>query len=375
VTARRNRPTASTVKEPMTDLSRRSFLAGLVAAPVLAACGGGGDDDEAQPSTTRRSTTTSSSTTTTTPPLLAPLTGLPWALDPAQAGRPALVVKVSNADGASASHNARPQVGINDADVVAELLTEGGVTRLACIYHSTDVGEVGPVRSFRTSELDLMPGLGLPLFAYSGANSAFLARLRESGRVVDVGIDSATPAYHRVDGRARDQSLMVDPNRLRELAAGQGTPPPPWFTYRTDPAASPGAGARPSPGVGYALGGGGNAPVDYTWDGRGYARLQKGTPHTDTNGVQVAPANVVVQLTEYRDTGFRDTSGAPVPEAVLVGDGEAWVFTNGQVVQGRWWKPDPGTPTSFTDSNNQPIGLTPGKTWMAIIPPGTASIH
>lgn len=360
------------------EISRRSLLAGLAglaATPVLAACGGGGDDEEAAPATTGAPRSSSSTTTSTTaPPLLAPLTGLPWSGDPALANRPALVVKVSNADGNSASHNARPQAGFNQADVVAELLTEGGVTRLACVYHSQDTDPVGPVRSFRTSELDFLAALGLPLFAYSGANTGFLARLRESGRVVDVGFDSATSAYRRVDGRARDQSLMVSTPALYAAAAGQGTPPPPWFTFRADPAASPGAGARSSAGCSYTLGGAGNAPVDYTWDGRGYARVQKGTPHTDTNGVQAAPANVILQFVPYRDTGFVDTSGSAVPEAVLIGDGEAWVFTNGQVVEGRWWKPEPGAITTFTDADDQPIGLTPGTTWLGIIPPGTASL-
>lgn len=359
----------------MSDLTRRSFLAGLAAAPVLAACGGGGDDESTD--TTRRSTsTTEEPTTTTAPPLVAPLTGLAWSGDPAFLQRPALVVKVSNADGNRASLNARPQAGINQADIVAEVLTEGGVTRLVCIFHSQDAQDVGPVRSFRTSELDIVPALGTPLFAYSGANTAFLRMLRDSGRVVDVGIDNATGAYRRVDGRARDQSLFTSTPALYEAGAGRGTPPPgPWFSYRSDPAASPGAGARPSPGVGFALGGAGSAPVEYTWDGRGYARLQKGTPHTDTAGVQAAPANVVIQFVPYVDTGFRDTAGTAVPEARVIGDGEAWVFTNGQVVQGRWWKPDISAITTFTDANNQLIGLTPGTTWMAVIPAGTATIR
>jgi len=359
----------------MSDLTRRSFLAALAATPVLAACGGGDDDDST--STTRRSTsTTGDPTTTTAPPLLAPLTGLPWTGDPAFLLRPALVVKVSNADGNRASLSARPQAGINQADIVVEVLTEGGVTRLVSIFHSQDAQDVGPVRSFRTSELDIVPALGTPLFAYSGANAAFLRMLRNSGRVVDVGVDNATSAYRRVDGRARDQSLFTSTPALYAAAAGQGSPPAgPWFTYRADPAVPPGAGARPSPGVGFTLGGGGSAPVEYTWDGRGYARLQKGTPHTDTAGVQVAPANVVIQFVPYVDTGFRDTAGTPVPEAKVVGDGEAWVFTNGQVVQGRWWKPDIGAITTFTDVNNQLIALTPGTTWMAIIPAGTAAIR
>ena len=361
----------------MPPISRRSMLAGLVATPILAACGGG-DDEEATPSTRRSTTSTTerpTTTSTTAPPLLAPLTGLPWPLDPALVTRPALLVKVSNADGPRASLNARPQAGFNQADVVAELLTEGGVTRLACIYHSTDADEVGPVRSFRTSELDLMPSLGLPLFSYSGANTAFLRRFRESGRAIDVGVDAVSSAYRRVPGRASDQSLMTSTAPLFAAANGQGTPPPPWFTYRPEGATSPAPTATSAAGVFYALGGAGQAPVEYTWDGRGYARVQKNTPHTDTLGVQAAPANVVVQFCNYVDTGARDTSGSVVPEAQLIGGGEAWVFTNGQVVVGQWSKPDAAAVTAFTDAAGQPIGLTPGTTWMALIPPGTATIR
>lgn len=359
----------------MTPISRRSFLAGLAATPILAACGGGRASEATE--TTRRSTTTTTAptTTTTAPPIVAPLTGVPFAADPALLLRPALAVKISNADGNRASHNARPQAGINQADVVAEILTEGGVTRLLAVFHSQDAEQVGPVRSFRTSELDIMPSLGMPLFAYSGANNDFLARLRNSGRVVDVGFDAATGAYQRVQGRARDQSLMASTPALHAAGAGRGTPPPAWFTYRADPAESPGAAAQPSAGVGYTMPGAAPAPVEYVWDGRGYARLQKGTPHTDTAGVQVAPANVVIQFVEYRDTGSRDSVGTPVPEAVLVGDGEAWVFTAGQVVLGRWWKPEPAAVTSFTDADGQPIRLTPGTTWLGLVPPGTAAIR
>jgi hypothetical protein len=364
----------------MPDITRRSLLGGfaaLAAAPILGACGGG-DDDEATPTTGRPTSTTTTTgvpTSTTVPPLLAPLTGLPWPLDPALVTRPALMVKISNADGSRAALNARPQAGFNQADVVIEILTEGGVTRLASIFHSGDAEEVGPVRSFRTSELDIVPALGLPLFAYSGANAGFLARLRESGRVVDVGVDNARGAYRRVSGRAQDQSLMASTTALRAAAGAQGTPPPAWFTYRPDTAASPGEGATPASGVSFTLAGAGSAPVDYTWDGRGYARVQKGTPHTDTLGVQAAPPNVIIQFAQYIDTGARDTSGAVVPEAQVIGGGEAWMFTNGSVVVGQWAKADPAAVTTYTDPAGQPVGLTPGTTWLAVIPPGTATIR
>ena len=98
-------------------LSRRSFLAGLAATPIIAACGG--DDEEAATTTTRRrptTTTTTEATTTTTapPPPVAPLLGQVWTGDPAVLARPAVVVKIDNAP------QARPQFGLNQADLVFE---------------------------------------------------------------------------------------------------------------------------------------------------------------------------------------------------------------------------------------------------------------
>src|SRR4051812_23348612 len=108
---------------------RRSLVV-VVALGVLAACGGGGKKAAGTSSTT----TTSQPTTSTAPPPVFPLTGLP-ATDPAKLTRPALVVKIDNADG-SGNNSARPQIGLNQADVVYEEMVEGSVTRLAAVFHS-----------------------------------------------------------------------------------------------------------------------------------------------------------------------------------------------------------------------------------------------
>jgi hypothetical protein len=354
-------------------LGRRAFIGGLLAAPVVAACGGG-DDEEAGPSTP---STTVPGVPPPPPHTGFPLTGLPID-DGARAARPAVVVKVSNADGSRAGFQARPQAGINAADVVVEELTEGSVTRLACVFHSIDADPVGPVRSFRTTDLDLVAALGRPLLSYSGANGPFLERLRAADRVVDLGFEVAGGAYRRTGDRAAPENLLTSTVALYAAAAGQGIPPPPWFPYRADPAAAPGTGARPAAGVGIVFGDGpGSAPVDYAWDPAlgGWARSQKGTPYLDEAGALVAPPNVVVQFVDYRDTGITDSSGASVPEAILVGEGTAWVLTAGQVVEGRWVKPDPFVPTAFLAPDGTGIGFTRGRTWLALAPPGSGALR
>ena len=102
--------------------------------------------------------------------------------------------------------------------------------------------------------------------------------------------------------------------------------------------------------------------------------MQNGTAHVDAGGTQIVPANVVVQFTRYRDTGERDQSGTVVPEADLVGSGEAWVFSDGQLVKGGWSKASDEAVTSYSDSKGRPIALLPGSTWVVLLPPGQASV-
>ncbi|HKY78079.1 MAG TPA: DUF3048 domain-containing protein, partial [Acidimicrobiia bacterium] len=168
---------------PDRALTRRSFVAGLLAtpvaaAPILAACSGGGDDDpSAGGDGGNGSTATSEATTTTAPPPRQPLTGLVHTGDPAVLARPALVVKINNID---TNETARPQAGINQADVVFEERTEGGISRFAAVFHSTDADPVLPVRSARFTDIEICSMLNRPLFANSGGNEAVMETARNS---------------------------------------------------------------------------------------------------------------------------------------------------------------------------------------------------
>jgi len=339
----------------------------VLVAGVVAATAGGGSDPA--PTTTTSTTTTTAPPTTPPPPPpppTYPLTGLP-VTDAAVAARAALAVKIDNVEPAS-----RPQIGINQADVVYEERVEGAVTRFLAVFHSNDAMPVGPVRSARTSDIGLFKPLGTPLFAWSGANGFFAARIRDAG-IVDVGYDAASGFYHRAGGRRAPHNLMLN-STIDVFNAGYGgTVPPQLFTYRAP--GEPASGGTPTSGVNIVFAvGAGSAPVDYLWNGSGWGRSQSGTPHVDADGVQIAPENLIVSFTPYADSDVTDSFGVPIREAQTVGEGDAWVFTGGQVITAHWVKPALEAPTQYLDGAGQPIRLTPGRTWVALAEPGTATL-
>ncbi|MDP1821042.1 MAG: DUF3048 domain-containing protein [Acidimicrobiales bacterium] len=349
----------------MRRASRRRIAVVLACLALVAgACSGG--DDSADDTTT---TTATTAPTTTAPPVpvpVFPLTGVPTE-GSGNAGRPAIVVKLDNVE-----PKARRQAGINQADVVYEERVEGSVTRLLCLFHSTDSTPVGPVRSARTSDIGLFTPLNRPYFAWSGANDNFAARIRQAA-VIDAGYDRIPGEYLRDRGRPAPSNLMLKSTTAVGVIPPEGSgPPPSLFTFRTPTQAQ----AHLEPVAGVAVNYGfeaGAAPVEYRWDGAGWARTQKGTAYVDAAGVQVAPANVIVQFVSYASSGVNDQFGKPIPEAQLVGEGEAWVLTAGGVVVGRWQKPALEAITTYTDVDGNPIGLTPGRTWVALPSAGGAS--
>jgi hypothetical protein len=351
------------------------IIAGLVALVVLV--GGGvvaassGGDDSAAPTTTASTTTTTTTTPPTTPPPppppVYPLTGMP-AVDPAVSARPTLVVKIDNSEPKS-----RPQIGLNQADIVYEERVEGAVTRFMAVFHSTDSVPVGPVRSARTSDIGLFKPMGTPLFAWSGANAIFAQWVREAG-IVDIGYDVASGLYSRDGNRQAPHNLMLDGTPTVWANAYPGATPPnsQLFSYRAQGEAP--VGGTPTNGVRIVFATGpGSAPVEYVWNGAGWARSQNGTPHLDAEGVQIAPENVVISYTPYASSGVNDQFGVPIREASLVGEGEALVLTGGQAFAARWVKPALEMPTQYFDQAGAPIRLTPGRTWVALPEPGTTA--
>ncbi|MEZ5239495.1 MAG: DUF3048 domain-containing protein [Microthrixaceae bacterium] len=298
--------------------------------------------------------------------MIAPLTGLPV---PASAAAwvegPALAAKI---DAAAA---AVPQSGLEEADVVLEARVEG-ISRYLAVWHSARPPSVGPVRSARTSDPDLLALLGHPLFAYSGGNAGVLDALAADDLFTDVGFGAFPGAYRRSADRRAPHNLYADTSDLFEAVAGDPGPttPPAMFTYSDPTDSSPGPdpsaedperdGSSPSNGFRVRVG----SEAEFLWDPESlrWRRFVEGRVQPDTSGGQLAVANVVVLQVEYVPSAADPDS----PEARSTGSGRAWVYSGGRVVPGSWERPSRTEQWALRDPQGRTIQLRPGRTWVVL---------
>ncbi|MEZ5180809.1 MAG: DUF3048 domain-containing protein [Acidimicrobiales bacterium] len=338
--------------------SSPSLIGGLVLAS--------GGDEEAAPTTTTTAvpttTTTSIVTTTTEPPTgpVAPLTGLRVA--DAAGGPPG--AGGQGRQPRRSGETAVPQLGLLKADVVFEEIVEGNITRLVGIFHSQQPGRVGPVRSARTTDVQLLPQFGRILLGWSGGNAGVVGAVRSNPALIDAGVDVATGSYSRQGPHPAPHNLYVEADQLWGTAP-EGTPPPPaLFQYRSPGQELP-PEARQALGVDLSWGGGAvTAPVSWRWDEnlRVWVRSQRGRFHVDQGGQAITAKNVVVLVTEYG----RSAADTRSPEAQTVGSGELFAYVNGRVIHGRWDRPDVAKPATLVDDAGQPVLLSPGQTWVEL---------
>lgn len=288
-------------------------------------------------------------TTTAKPPPVAPLTGLPDPTGVAQS-RSLVSIKIDND-----SNLARPQTGIDQADVVWDEVVEGEGTRFLAMYQSQSPDVVGPVRSVRRTDPLIVWPLG-GIFAYSGGAKYAVDAISEAPvKLVDES--AAGDAMFRDSGRQPPHNLYARPAKLFTLG-GQPAPPPALFTYASAPVTSGPAVAS----VRIAFGNQEFAPT-YTWEaGSGtWLRSTRDGPFLAKSGAQIGPKNVIVLPVAY--AGGVGQIGA---EAQLVGQGAVKVFSNGHEIDGTWTRADKAQRIEFKDSGGKPIALTPGTTWVEL---------
>jgi hypothetical protein len=275
-----------------------------------------------------------------------------------------LIVKIDN------HPDARPQAGLNQADIVYEEIVEG-ITRFAAVFQSTDAAPVGPIRSARTTDLNIFAAYGRPLIAWSGGN-AYVVKAVRSADIVDVGHgELGTPGgyYRDADRRqitSTEHTLFNEGTTKLYTFAGDATAPTTYpFTFL--PTGQTFAGDATA-GVKLTMEG---TPAEWKWDPTAahWMRSEYGEEHDAIDG-QVSTANVVIMFTEYQTSPADPKS----PEAQTVGTGEAWVLSAGKVVKGTWTRPDPTKPATLTNATGQPILLTPGRTWVELAKTGTATL-
>ena len=281
-----------------------------------------------------------------------PLTGLPIE-DPAATTRSALVVKIDN------HPDARPQSGLNQADIVYEENVEH-LTRFAAVFQTNAPDPVGPIRSGRTQDVELLGSLNKPIFAWSGGNPGVTKAINNSDFIV---------ANVQTNARAASQSFRsrdnAAPHNLYAMGSGLFTlspevpaPPPQQFVYRKADAPVDGVA---SGGVELKMDG---VNVSWKYDAKTgkYLRFQSGKAHNDAALGQVNSDNVVVLVVDYQASSV----DAKSPEAQTTGTGEVFVFSGDKVLHGKWTRADRLQPYTLTADSGNPIQLTPGRTWVEL---------
>ena len=291
----------------------------------------------------------STTTTTTKAPPVAPLTGLPDPTGVAQS-RSVVSIKIDNDNDL-----ARPQTGIEQADVVWDEVVEGEATRFLAMFQSQTPEVVGPVRSVRlTDPLIVWPVGGV--FAFSGGAKYAVDGISQAP-VKRIDESAAGNAMFRDSSRKPPHNLYARPADLFGRG-GEPAPPPALFGYSRTPITA----GVPVTSVHISFSNREFAPT-YTWDGGSgtWLRSTSAGPFTTKSGKQIAPTNVIVLPAAY--AGGVGQIGA---EAQLVGQGAVKIFTNGHEIDGTWSRADKAQRIEFKDAAGAPILLTPGSTWVEL---------
>ena len=283
----------------------------------------------------------------------APFTGLSASIP---ANMPAVVVKVSNNNSASRAS----LIGLDQADIVFEERIEASATRFFSIFHSQRPANVGPVRSGRTTDIQLTQNLGRPVMGYSGSNPGVAAQIRfaaDNNILVPVVNNDLAPFAR--DGRYRaPDNLFVDPTALG--GCGGGGSPRAIFSYGANNSTT----AQPASSVALSA----RSNYRFDWNGSAWVRSQSGSTHTTRTGELLDPKNVVVMFVNYVQSQVDPQS----VDAETIGSGQAWIFRNGTATIGSWSRQG-AHPYVLSDGNGNAMNLDPGQTWVVLAPPGSAS--
>ena len=335
---------------------RTVVVLAAVAAVLLGACSPGAVEvgGSSDPTSGVVAERTPKPAATPTPSVVAPLTGLETT-DTGVLSRPVVAVKVDNHPAA------RPQTALADADVVVEEIVEGGVTRFIALYHSTLPPAVGPVRSGREVDADLLPAFS-PVVGLSGAAPVVWGLLRGAGLTVyeegQVG-----DAFWRAEDRPRPHNLFASPSAL--AAAGADLPPAsqPWPIEADVP-----PGGQPSQRSHVALTP--SASATWTWDDqqRRWLRSEDGAPHLDAVQRRQTAENVVFAEVDVRAGGRTDAGGNRTVDTDVIGEGPATVLRDGRAYRARWRKSGPDSQLEWWTPDGSRLPLAPGRTWIELVP-------
>lgn len=267
--------------------------------------------------------------------------------------KPVTAVMIEN------SPEARPQSGLNDAEIIFEAIAEGGITRFMALYQNNSSNIIGPVRSVRIYYINWLAGFDASI-AHAGGSSEALAEVR-NGNYVDLDQFFNAGTYWRSDDRYAPHNLYTSSDNLNALNSAKG------FTESdfTGFARIDGAPATVLDATNISIDISSylfNSTYAYSVDNNNYQRSQAGEAHLDREDGQLAPSVIIaLHVNEYtQDDGHENIEN--------IGSGNATIFQNGTVINAIWTKNSKTSQISFTDAVGAEIPLVRGQTWIVAVP-------
>jgi len=328
----------------------RAALGAVALLLLAAACS---STPSAQPKKDAPPTTTG----TTVPRVLCPLTGEPAPYNTVPE-HPALAVKVDNYP------IARPQSGIDKADIIFEEPVEGGITRYVAVFQCQDASLVGPIRSARNIDIGILTEFGSPLLAHVGGINPVLANI-DASPLINLDLGAFGQVIQHVPGRYAPYDTYASTQALYGLKPTDKTVPAPVFRYSsTVPIGNPVAS------VAIPFSGTSNVVWRYNPTNERFMRYYGSQPDMLADNVQNMAANVIIQTVQvtYGPWLENEEGGLEVQAQLSGTSGPVQVLRDGVDINGTWQRSSPGSPTQFVSGFGQPITLTPGPTWVELVP-------
>jgi hypothetical protein len=338
---------------------RSIFALAAIAALALAGCTSGESGDT--PSSGGGDTGTSEDGAVVDNSTVAALTGED--IEAGSLARPALSAKIDN------HPSARPQVGLDEADIVFEELVEGGLTRYVAVWHSNLPAEIGPVRSVRPMDPEIVSPFG-GVFAYSGGQVRFI-QMMQAAPVYNAihGQPDTEATFYRTSAKVAPHNVLVKAQEL--IAEHMDKPAPPkMFDYAASMAEST-AVVSGTPLVTLNTRFSGFSNPSWEWDGTQgkFLRFQtNGAADSASSGNQIGATNVIVLF-----VGIDVIED--IPTTRLVSQGKGWVATGGSIIEINWIKATPESPIVLTTTSGEAVLLAKGNTWLELLPNDTSDVE
>lgn len=271
---------------------------------------------------------------------------------------PVLAVKI---DDTNAAH---PQIGVEDAEIVYIEQVEAGLTRLAAIYSTVIPQRIGPVRSARISDIDILNQFGRVAFAYSGAQRKLLPVIA-AANLEDLGAQRQSPTIYTTDPARRSPFAMVlradllmqkikDNNLPVDLAKSVG------FVFGDLP-----EGGKP---VQQVVMNWPSATYSAQWSEKEsrWHLSHNGKLNLAESGIVLGPTTLVIQMVKISPSEYGDKFGGITPLSETVGTGKAYVLRNGEVFSATWNRPFPDSGTTFSLADGSTMNFAAGQIWVAL---------